>query len=88
MRNIVSSAVTEGGFATVVSLDIKNAFNSIPWRVVRRALRHKGLPDYLRRIIDSYLSDRVIQFIGYDGKQHSRAMEAGVPQGSVLGPVL
>ncbi|KMQ83740.1 reverse [Lasius niger] len=33
---------TNGGFAFAISLDIRNAFNSVPWRVIRRALRHKG----------------------------------------------
>lgn len=47
-----------------------------------------GFPDYLRRIIDSYLSERVIRFIGYDGGTQKRPTEAGVPQESVLGPVL
>lgn len=38
--------------------------------------------------MDSYLSKRVIQFIDKNGKIQKKPMEAGVPQGSVLGPVL
>lgn len=76
------------GLAFIVSLDISNAFNRIPWRVIREALRRKSFPTYLRRILDSYLSNRTIRYIDKNGRQLTRSMEAGVPQGSVLGPVL
>ncbi|KMQ88059.1 reverse transcriptase [Lasius niger] len=51
-------------------------------------MRRKGFLPYIQRILDSYLTDRTIWFTGMDGKRHAKAMEAGVPQGSVLGPVL
>lgn len=38
--------------------------------------------------MDAYLSNREIQYIGNDGRHYSRVMEAGVPQGSILGPIL
>ncbi|KMQ89978.1 reverse transcriptase [Lasius niger] len=88
VRQITSNAVKNGGFAFAVSLDISNAFNSIPWRKIRRALRDKGYPIYIQRILDSYFSNRVIRFLDKDGRWGTRSMEAGVPQGSVLGPVL
>lgn len=47
VKGITSAAVKNGGFAFVVSLDIKNAFNSIPWRKIRRALRQKNYPSYI-----------------------------------------
>lgn len=87
MRSITDDIVGSGGFAIVVSLDIQNAFNSIPWRIMREK-EQKGFPPYIRRVVDSYLSDRFIQYIGSDGKQCRRTVEAGVPQGSVLGPIL
>ncbi|KMQ91492.1 reverse transcriptase [Lasius niger] len=88
VRQITSDAVRNGGFAFAVSLDISNAFNSIPWRKIRRALRDKGYPKYIQRILDSYFSNRVIRFLDRNGRWDTRNMEAGVPQGSVLGPVL
>ncbi|KMQ92250.1 reverse transcriptase [Lasius niger] len=88
LREITSAAVNNGGFAVVVSLDICNAFNNIPWGVIRRALKDKLFPPYIRRIIDSYLAEKTVWYTGRDGKSHSWPMEAGVPQGSVLGPVL
>ncbi|KMQ92970.1 reverse transcriptase [Lasius niger] len=88
VRGITSTAVKNGGLAFVVSLDIANAFNSIPWRVIRRALRRKGYPLYIRRILDSYFVDRTIRYLDRDGNWNVRNMKAGVPQGSVLGPVL
>lgn len=88
LKNITTQVIKKRGVAIVVSLDIRNAFNSIPWSIIRRTLRHKGYPKYLQRILDSYLLDRAICYVGKDGCQHIRSMEAGVPQGSVLGPVL
>lgn len=77
-----------GGVAVAVSFDIKNAFNSLPWSIIRMALQKKGFPLYMRRIIDDYLSFRSVEFTVEDGSVATRQMLAGVPQGSVLGPML
>lgn len=42
----------------LVALDVANAFNSANWRITNRAIGSKGVPDYLRRIIQSYLHNR------------------------------
>jgi len=41
----------------LVTLDIKNAFNSLRWPVIDEALRRKGIPKYLMLMIRSWLSD-------------------------------
>lgn len=71
----------------LVTLDIKNAFNSVPWRAIDEACAKIGLPTYLRRLVRSYLTDRYL-LIPNDDSQAQKRMTCGVPQGSVLGPTL
>lgn len=78
-KDITTEATESVDYAIIVALDIRNAFNSIPWPVIRRTLRHKGYPEYIKRLIDSYLSDRVINYVEKNGAQCERPMEAGAP---------
>ncbi|CAB0040021.1 unnamed protein product [Trichogramma brassicae] len=74
-------------YCAVVTLDVRNAFNSTRWDNILAALRRLPVPDYLLRIIASYFSARVLDFTTDDGPE-SYEVTAGVPQGSVLGPIL
>lgn len=69
----------------LVTLDVKNAFNSLRWPVIDAALRSINVPEYLVEMLRSWLSDRVL-LTGED--MTSRPVTCGVPQGSVLGPAL
>jgi len=76
-----------------VSLDIKNAFNTLPWRCIMEGLEYHGVPPEigpydLRAVIGTYLRSRKITYLGRDGAPHSKAVCCGVPQESVLGPTL
>ncbi|CAB0037663.1 unnamed protein product [Trichogramma brassicae] len=74
-------------YCAVVTLDVRNAFNSARWDNILAALRRLLVPDYLLRIIASYFSARVLDFTTDEGPE-SYEVTAGVPQGSVLGPIL
>lgn len=67
----------------IVSLDIRNAFNAVPWDKILSALDEKDTPPYLLRLIQSYFQDRSL-LVGNTRMK----VTCGVPQGSVLGPIL
>uniref|UniRef100_A0A2S2NJ82 Retrovirus-related Pol polyprotein from type-1 retrotransposable element R1 n=1 Tax=Schizaphis graminum TaxID=13262 RepID=A0A2S2NJ82_SCHGA len=67
----------------LASLDVANAFNSAPWERIDAALIKKRVPAYLINVIRSYFNGRRIIT---DGGQ--RLVTTGVPQGSVIGPIL
>ncbi|GBP70071.1 Retrovirus-related Pol polyprotein from type-1 retrotransposable element R1 [Eumeta japonica] len=74
-------------YCLVAALDIRNAFNSANWDCIMQALDEKNVPAYLRRLVVSYFTDRVLK---YDTKNGPKEYDVtgGVPQGSVLGPLL
>lgn len=88
VRELTQSGMDGNGFAIAVGLDIANAFNSIPWNVILAAMEQKCIPNYLRRIVASYLSCRTITYKNNKGRVVEREVLAGVLQGSVLGPLL
>ena len=81
-------AVARGRVVLAVSLDIANAFNTLPWSCIREALRYHRVPTWLRRTVEDYLTDRAVIYPGHRGEWNRREMSCGVPQGSVLGPLL
>ena len=71
-----------------VFFDLQKAFDSVPHRPLLDKLRLFDLDPYILRWICSYLMDRK-QYVVLNGER-SPACNAisGVPQGSVLGPLL
>ena len=89
-REAISGQRWKGGtkkYCLMVALDIKNAFNSAKWDCIMQALNNMNVPGYLRRIVGSYLTDRILQYDTEDGPREYK-VTGGVPQGSVLGPIL
>jgi len=57
VTNHIRDKIREGKVVLAVSLDIKNAFNSLSWAAIRWALERKKFPDYLRRVLDFFQTD-------------------------------
>lgn len=71
-NTVMETRRRKGELTLAVSLDVANVFNSLPWPTIREAMRRKGFPDYIRRIVDSYLSDRTVEYILEKGKIGTR----------------
>lgn len=68
----------------MVAVDVENAFNCARWSLVIRELRSRRVSSYLVNLVISYFEHRTINVT----KNKCIEMTAGVPQGSVLGPLL
>jgi len=88
VKSLTVAAVEGGGVALGVSLDIANAFNTFPWEWVGTAMHRHAVPEYLDEITRAYFRGRKLEFVRKDGLQCRRGAGCGVPQGSVLGPLL
>ena len=45
------------GFCALISIGIRNAFNTAKWNICIEAMVRKKVPDYLLRMTGDYLSD-------------------------------
>lgn len=78
------SPVQNRHLCVLVTIDVKNTFNSAPWGLINAALRRSAVPEYLVKILRSYIHDRSL-IISDDVRL---PVTCGVPQGSVFGPTL
>jgi len=58
LHNTIVNETNDGQFCLAISLDIKNAFNTIKWPDIMAALESWDVPSYWCRMFQSYFTSR------------------------------
>ena len=84
----ISKTIEQKKFGCGVFIDLKKAFDTVNHTILLRKLEHYGIRGPALKWFTSYLTDRK-QFVSVNGiNSTTQAISCGVPQGSVLGPLL
>lgn len=88
IRDDIVGAMNKGEITLATFIDYSKAFDTVDFKTLLCKLRKLGFSYSASTLMLSYLSDRK-QFVQIDDKQSDReTVIFGVPQGSVLGPIL
>ena len=84
----IAKSLENGKLVFGVFLDFAKAFDTVNHDVLLQILQHYGIRGSALKWFQSYLSDRC-QYVTYNGQESSKkAINCGVPQGFILGPLL
>lgn len=78
----------KGEYALAMSWDISKAFDSVPHNLLLGKLHEMGFRGQCLKILKSYLEDRQVCTDINGCRSNFREIRYGVPQGSILGPLL
>ena len=84
---LARKAYDEGKYCALVTLDMKNALNSVRWNHIIEALIAAKTPKFILNIIFDYFRQRKLLYATDEGSK-MYVITVGVPQGSVPGPPL
>ena len=84
----IIKCLEEGDHIIGVFLDFSKAFDTVDHAILLKKLHHYGIRDNALNWFASYLNNRK-QYVTYnDVSSSTQVIKCGVPQGSILGPIL
>ena len=78
----------EGNCVDILYFDFSKAFDTVPHHRLLVKLKAIGFSDNMLNIIGNFLSNRTMKVKVGDAVSREKIVLSGVPQGSVLGPIL
>ena len=86
--DLILENMDNGKIPLAIFLDLSKAFDTINHQILLTKLYHYGIYGTQLKLIHSYLSNRKQYFILDDTLFNTLYINTGVPQGSILGPIL
>ena len=87
LTNKIATATDQHEIAAGVFLDLSKAFDTLNHDILFSKLEHCGIRGVALHWIKSYFNNRK-EFVSYNVSSNEQVIKCGVPQSSILGPLL
>ena len=84
----ITSIIDEGKPVDIIYLDFRKAFDSVPHQRLLKKLKAYGIQGNIHRWIEDFLNARIQRVKVGNSYSKEANVSSGIPQGSILGPVL
>ena len=84
----ISHALDNNLYTAAIFIDLSKAFDTSNHKILIKKLHHYGIRGIILKLIENYLTDRFQKVIFQDSGSELINISCGVPQGSILGPLL